>query len=45
MQSFHILTRRGFMDRSFKIGLGVALATLTDIPFIMKRALAEGTIG
>jgi uncharacterized protein (DUF1501 family) len=33
------------MDRSFKIGLGVALATLTDIPFIMKRALAEGTIG
>src|SRR5439155_18028926 len=24
---------------------GVAVATLTDIPLIMKRALAEGTIG
>jgi uncharacterized protein (DUF1501 family) len=45
MHSYHILTRRGFLDRSFKIGLGVALATLTDIPLIMKRALAEGTIG
>ncbi len=28
-----------------KIGLGVALATLTDIPFVMKRALAEGNMG
>jgi uncharacterized protein (DUF1501 family) len=45
MQSYHILTRRGFLDRSFKIGMGVALATLADIPFVMKRALAEGTIG
>ncbi|HXF09913.1 MAG TPA: DUF1501 domain-containing protein, partial [Desulfuromonadaceae bacterium] len=25
--------------------LGVALSTLVDIPFVMKRALAEGTIG
>ncbi|MEO5803627.1 MAG: DUF1501 domain-containing protein, partial [Verrucomicrobiota bacterium] len=38
-------TRRGFMDRSLKIGLGVALSTLTDIPPILKRALAEGSIG
>src|SRR5438477_7924721 len=45
MQSFHILTRRGFLDRSFKIGLGVALSTLTDIPLVVKRALAEGNIG
>src|SRR5213594_3722167 len=45
MQSFHILTRRGFLDRSFKLGLGVALATLTDIPLVVKRALAEGSIG
>jgi len=45
MQSFHILTRRGFLDRSFKIGLGVALSTLVDIPLIVKRALAEGNIG
>jgi uncharacterized protein (DUF1501 family) len=39
------LNRRAFFDRSIKIGMGVALATLTDIPFVMKRALAEGTIG
>src|SRR5579872_3704115 len=45
MQHFHILTRRGFLDRSFKIGMGVALSTLVDIPLIVKRALAEGNIG
>src|SRR6266849_10664523 len=45
MQHFNIITRRGFLDRSFKIGLGVALSTLVDIPFVLKRALAEGTIG
>ena len=45
MQSFNLLTRRGFLDRSFKVGLGVALSTLVDIPFVMKRALAEGNIG
>jgi uncharacterized protein (DUF1501 family) len=45
MQHFNIITRRGFFERSMKIGLGVALATLTDIPFVMKRALAEGNIG
>src|SRR5437660_11066304 len=45
MQHFNIITRRGFLDRSFKIGLGVALSTLVDIPLVMKRALAEGTIG
>jgi uncharacterized protein (DUF1501 family) len=45
MQHFNIITRRGFFDRSLKIGLGVALSTLTDIPFVLKRALAEGTIG
>jgi uncharacterized protein (DUF1501 family) len=45
METFNILSRRAFLDRSVKIGLGVALATLADIPLIMKRALAEGTIG
>jgi uncharacterized protein (DUF1501 family) len=45
MRTFNVLTRRGFLDRSFKLGLGVALGTLADIPLIMKRALAEGTIG
>src|SRR5882672_980739 len=41
----NILTRRSFLDRSFKIGLGVALSTLVDIPLVIKRALAEGSIG
>src|SRR5437868_12352177 len=41
----NLLTRRSFFDRSLKTGIGVALSTLVDIPFIMKRALAEGNIG
>src|SRR2546422_364332 len=45
MQQLNIITRRSFLDRSFKTSLAVALATLTDIPFVMKRALAEGSIG
>jgi uncharacterized protein (DUF1501 family) len=45
MNDFNIITRRAFFDRSFKLGLGVALSTLVDIPFVMKRALAEGNIG
>lgn len=45
MHPFNILSRRAFLDRSLKIGMGVALSTLTDIPLVMKRALAEGNIG
>jgi len=45
MHNFNIYSRRVFLDRSFKTGLAVALATLADIPFVMKRALAEGSIG
>ncbi len=47
MQKHHlnVITRRSFFDRSFKAGAAVALSTLTDIPFVMKRALAEGSIG
>jgi uncharacterized protein (DUF1501 family) len=45
MHQFNILSRRSFFDRTFKAGMGVALSTLVDIPFLMKRALAEGTIG
>src|SRR5207247_3268468 len=45
MHNFNILSRRSFLDRSFKTGMAVALGTLTDIPFVMKRALAEGSIG
>lgn len=43
--SINLLSRRSFFDRSLKVGLGVALSTLVDIPFVMKRALAEGNIG
>src|SRR5213083_781470 len=45
MQNINILTRRSFLGRSFKVGLGVALSTLVDIPLVVKRALAEGNIG
>jgi len=45
MHHLNLITRRGFLDRSFKVGLATALSTLVDIPFVMKRALAEGNIG
>src|SRR3954467_15062871 len=45
MHNFNALSRRAFIGRSAKLGLATALATLTDIPFVMKRALAEGNIG
>lgn len=40
-----LLSRRAFLDRSVKLGALTALATLTDVPFVMRRALAEGQIG
>jgi uncharacterized protein (DUF1501 family) len=45
IHSFNVLSRRSFLDRSVKTSLAVALSTLTDIPLVMKQALAEGTIG
>src|SRR4030095_15869681 len=45
MHNFNVLSRRSFLDHSVKVGLGVALSTLVDIPFVMKRALDEGNIG
>src|ERR1041384_3951404 len=45
MQHFHILNRRAFLSQTFKTSMAVALGTLVDIPFVMKRALAEGSIG
>ena len=45
MENFNIISRRSFLDRSFKIGMGVALSALVDIPFVMKQALADGNIG
>lgn len=45
MGSFNILTRRAFLGQAGRIGAAVALGTLLDIPWVMKRALAQGTIG
>ena len=45
MKQINIITRRGFLDRSFKLGLGVALSSLLDIPLVVRRALAESGIG
>lgn len=43
--NLNLITRRGFLDAGVKSSLAVALSTLVDIPLVMKRALAEGTIG
>jgi uncharacterized protein (DUF1501 family) len=45
MHKPNLITRRRFLSRSSQVGLGVALSTLVDIPLVLKRALAEGTIG
>ena len=42
MHQINLITRRGFLDHSMKVGLAAALATLTDIPFVIKSALAAG---
>lgn len=47
MQHYHfnILNRRSFLSTAAKAGMAAAFASLVDIPLVMKRALAEGTIG
>ncbi len=45
MSQFNILSRRSFLSYSFKTSMAVALSTLVDIPFVLKRALADGNIG
>ncbi len=42
---FNVLSRRAFLDRSSKVGMAAALASLVEIPFVMKRALASGGLG
>src|SRR5688500_7299561 len=42
---FNILNRRAFLSTASKAGMAAALASLVDIPMVMKRALAEGSIG
>ena len=45
MNNFNIYSRRTFLSRSAKVGMAAALSSLVDVPFVMKRALAEGSIG
>lgn len=40
--NLNIISRRSFLDRSFKTSMAVALSTLVDIPLVMKQALAQG---
>jgi uncharacterized protein (DUF1501 family) len=40
MKHFHIQTRRDFLSTAVKMGTLGALATLADIPLVMKKALA-----
>jgi uncharacterized protein (DUF1501 family) len=45
MKHFHILTRRDFLSYASKAGVAAAFASLTDIPLIAKRALAQSVPG
>ena len=43
--NLNFITRRGFLSQTTKAGIVAGLASLTDIPLVVKRALAEGSIG
>src|SRR5689334_25133725 len=46
MQHFHLKTRRDFLRHAMQVGAVGALASLTDIPLVMKKALAaESSLG
>ena len=42
---FNILNRREFLTTAGKAGLAAALASVSNVPGILQRAMAEGTIG
>src|SRR4051812_47243011 len=42
---FNIMNRRSFLSTAGKAGMAAALASVTNIPPFLKRAMAEGTIG
>ena len=41
----NIINRRDFLSTVGKAGMMAALASVTNVPGVLKRALAEGTIG
>ena len=45
MKHINLLTRRSFFEQALKVGAAAALASLTDVPLVVRRALAEGNIG
>ena len=42
---FNIINRREFLTTAGKAGLAAALASVSNVPGILRRAMAEGTIG
>ncbi len=42
MAYINVISRRNFIERSLMAGAGLGLAALTNIPLVMKRALATG---
>ncbi|MEY2409129.1 MAG: hypothetical protein QOF48_1799 [Verrucomicrobiota bacterium] len=43
--NLNVITRRGFLGQTAKAGIAAGIASLVDIPLVVKRALAEGSIG
>jgi uncharacterized protein (DUF1501 family) len=42
---FNIINRRDFLSTVGKAGIVAALSSITNVPGVLKRAMAEGTIG
>lgn len=40
----NILTRRTFLDRALRLALGTVAAAAANVPLVLQRALADGTI-
>ena len=41
----NLITRRSFMKAGVKASIAAGLASMTNLPFFLQRALAEGSIG
>lgn len=43
--NFNIMNRRSFLSTAGKAGMLAALASITNVPLILRQALAEGSMG
>src|ERR1043165_6753134 len=43
--NFNIMNRRAFLSTTGKAGMLAALASITNVPLVLRQALADGTIG